>query len=59
MQKHSQRRALLDSIVIDHGPQDLLSRVFLQGDNAARRRGLTLSFENLERVAEIVPQAVV
>jgi hypothetical protein len=29
MQKHSQRRALLDSIVIDHGPQDLLSRVFL------------------------------
>jgi hypothetical protein len=40
----AQRPSLINEIVVDHGPRDLLGRFFLNADTAARERGVTLSF---------------
>ncbi len=47
------RPSFLDEIVIDHGPEQLLTSIFLRGDFEARSRGLRLTFENLATLAEV------
>ena len=37
---------LLDAVVIDHGPRDLLGRFFLQADRTIREQGLRLAFSD-------------
>ena len=37
-------RPLLSDIMVEHGPIDLLGRLFLKADTSARKRGVTLSF---------------
>lgn len=37
---------LLDAVVIDHGPRDLLGRFFLQADRTVREQGLRLAFSD-------------
>ncbi len=37
---------LLDAVVIDHGPRDLLGRFFMQADRTIREQGLRLAFSD-------------
>jgi hypothetical protein len=39
--------------VIDHGPADILSRLFLRADTELRRRGLNMSFTSFEELVAI------
>jgi hypothetical protein len=39
-----QRPSLITDITVEHGPVDLLGRLFLKADSAARARGVALSF---------------
>ena len=49
-------KALLDGITLDYGPVDLLGRFFLAADNAARERGVTLSFGTVDDLVRINKQ---
>jgi hypothetical protein len=52
-------RPLLSDITVEHGPVDLIGRLFLKADTAARRRGVTLSFapmQDLMRVNRANPE---
>jgi hypothetical protein len=44
---------LVTDITVEHGPVDLLGRLFLKADTAARRRGVTVSFGTFEELAEV------
>ena len=41
-------RPLLSDVTVEHGPTDLIGRLFLLADTAARERGITLSFAPME-----------
>jgi hypothetical protein len=41
-------RPLLSEVTVKHGPPDLIGRLFLLADTAARQRGITLSFAPME-----------
>lgn len=41
-------RPLLSEVTVKHGPPDLIGRLFLSADTAARQRGITLSFAPME-----------
>lgn len=45
-------RAITD-ITVEHGPVDLVGRLFLQADTLARRRGVSLSFGSFEELFEV------
>jgi hypothetical protein len=40
----------LKDITVEHGPIDLLGRFFLKADQAARQRGISLSFDTFEHL---------
>jgi hypothetical protein len=42
----------LNDITVEHGPIDLLGRFFLKAEQAARRRGVFLSFDTFENLLE-------
>jgi hypothetical protein len=46
-------RPLLSEITVEHGPIDLLGRLFLKADTAARRRGVTLSFAPMQDLIDV------
>jgi hypothetical protein len=46
------RPSLINEIVVDHGPRDLLGRFFLKADTVARDRGITLSFGTFDDLVE-------
>src|SRR5215813_2931016 len=47
------QRPLLSDITVEHGPVDLLGRLFLKADTAARRRGVTLSFAPMQDLMDV------
>ena len=49
----SSLRPLLSDITVEHGPVDLIGRLFLMADTAARARGITLSFAPMEDLIEV------
>jgi len=46
------RPSLVNEIVVDHGPRDLLGRFFLKADTAARDRGVSLSLGTFADLVE-------
>jgi hypothetical protein len=46
-------RPLLSDITVEHGPVDLIGRLFLKADTAARARGITLSFAPMQDLMDI------
>jgi hypothetical protein len=42
----------LKGVTVDHGPIDLLGRFFLKAEQAARRRGVFLSFDTFDKLLE-------
>jgi hypothetical protein len=46
-------RPLLSEITVGHGPVDLIGRLFLKADTAARRRGVTLSFAPMQDLMDV------
>ncbi len=46
-------RPLLSEITVGHGPIDVIGRLFLKADTAARRRGVTLSFAPMQDLMDI------
>jgi hypothetical protein len=42
----------LKALTVEHGPVDLLGRFFLKADQAARQRGVHLSFDTFENLLE-------
>jgi hypothetical protein len=46
-------RPLLSDITVEHGPPDLIGRLFLKADTSARRRGVTLSFAPMQDLMEV------
>lgn len=44
---------LLREITIEHGPPDLLGRLFLRAEEEVRRRGLTLSFGTFDELMQV------
>lgn len=49
-------RNFLSDVVIDYGPRDVLSRLFLKADTALRERGIELSFEPVATMIELNEQ---
>jgi hypothetical protein len=49
---HPQSRDFLKDITVEHGPVDLLGRFFLKAEQAARQRGVFLSFDTFENLLE-------
>ena len=47
------RRNFLSDVVIDYGPRDVLSRLFLKADTELRSHGIQLSFEPPEVLLEL------
>lgn len=47
------RRNFLSEVVIDFGPRDMLSRLFLKADTELRQVGIELSFAPLEALVEL------
>ena len=45
-------RPLISDITIEHGPVDLLGRLFLKADTAARQRGVHLSFAPMQALVD-------
>ena len=46
-------RPLLSDIMVEHGPIDLLGRLFLKADTSARKRGVTLSFAPMQDLMDV------
>jgi hypothetical protein len=46
-------RPLLSDITVEHGPVDIIGRLFLMADTAARRRGVTLSFAPMQDLIDV------
>jgi hypothetical protein len=46
-------KSLLDGLVLDYGPIELLGRFFLKADAAARARGIELSFATLDELIAV------
>jgi hypothetical protein len=46
-------RSLFSQITVDHGPAGLLGRLFLKAEQAARDRGVELSFATMQELAEV------
>lgn len=46
-------RPLLSDIMVEHGPVDLLGRLFLKADTSARKRGITLSFAPMQDLIDV------
>lgn len=46
-------RPLLSEITVEHGPIDLLGRLFLKADTSARKRGVTLSFAPMQDLMDV------
>src|SRR5919106_5062726 len=46
----SQSHGLLKDVTVEHGPIDLLGRFFLKAEQAARQRGVILSFDTFENL---------
>jgi hypothetical protein len=46
-------RPLLSDITVEHGPVDLIGRLFLKADTSARQRGITLSFAPMQDLIDI------
>lgn len=46
-------RNFLSDVVIDYGPQDVLSRLFLKADTELREQGVELSFAPVEMMIEV------
>ena len=51
--KPAPRPRLITDITVEHGPVDLLGRIFLLADTAARERGVTLSFGSFEELIRV------
>jgi hypothetical protein len=49
---HPQSHDFLKDITVEHGPVDLLGRFFLKAEQAARQRGIFLSFDTFENLLE-------
>jgi hypothetical protein len=47
------RRNFLADVVIDYGPADVLSRLFLRADTELRQRGLNMTFTSFEELVAI------
>ena len=47
------RRNFLSEVVIDYGPRDVLSRLFLKADTELRQVGIELSFASLEELVAV------
>ena len=46
-------KPFLSQVTIDYGPADLLGRLFLRWDTDLRKRGITVTFEPVERLLEV------
>ena len=44
------RPSWLSEVTVEHGPADVLARFFLKADEAARERGVTLSFGTFDEL---------
>lgn len=49
----ARRRNFLSEIVVEHGPRDVLGRLFLKADTELRERGVELSFAPVAAMAEV------
>jgi hypothetical protein len=49
----SAHRSFLADVVIDHGPRDVLGRLFLLADTRLREKGIRLSFASLEELVAV------
>lgn len=47
------RNNFLSDVRIDHGPRDLLARLFLRGDTLLRERGINLSFAPIDGLLQV------
>ncbi|HEX4892610.1 MAG TPA: hypothetical protein VFV47_04930 [Hyphomicrobiaceae bacterium] len=50
---HPTTRSFLSDVVIEHGPADILGRLFLQADTALRRKGIRLGFATFEELLDL------
>ncbi|MDX2155649.1 MAG: hypothetical protein SFW09_03980 [Hyphomicrobiaceae bacterium] len=48
-----ERRSFLSDVAIEHGPRDLLGRVFLKADTALREKGIFVSFGDYDELRAI------
>ena len=53
LRPHAAHRSFIADIVIDHGPTELLAKLLLAADTAARARGVFLSFAPLDELVAI------
>jgi hypothetical protein len=53
LRAHTLHRSFIADIVINHGPADLLAKLVLAADTAARTRGVFLSFASLDELVAI------
>jgi len=47
------RRSFLADVVIEHGPREILGRLFLQADTLLREKGIRLSFATMSELVEV------
>lgn len=50
---HGGRRSFLADVVIEHGPRDLLGRLFLQADTRLREKGVRISFATVDELVAV------
>ena len=48
-----QRRPFIEEVVIDHGPTELLGRLFLRVDSELRQRGVTMYFASFQDLMQV------
>jgi hypothetical protein len=50
---HGGRRSFLADVVIEHGPRDILGRLFLQADTLLREKGVRISFAAVDELVAV------
>jgi len=48
-----QRKPFIEEVIIDHGPTELLGRLFLRVDSELRQRGITMRFASFHDLLEV------
>lgn len=48
-----QRRPFIEDLIIDHGPTELLGRLFLRVDSELRQRGITMRFASFQDLMDV------
>jgi hypothetical protein len=53
LERNGQRRSFLTDVVIEHGPKDVLGRLFLRADTALREAGVFVSFVDYDELKAV------